>query len=117
MNRTKWASMSDDERRIKIAELCGWTSKGPEYDAVFPLHRAQPGHPQDGGYYAQVPNYLHDLNAMHEAELTLTPQMRGAFRMVLSGTSDPESHGYGERICHANAAQRAEAFACTMEPE
>ena len=29
MTREKWKSLTDDEKKIKISELCGWRYSGP----------------------------------------------------------------------------------------
>jgi len=61
-----------------------------------------------------VPDYLNDLNAMHEAEqyptLNETDGSRGRYVYNLSRCS-------GAEAIFSTAAQRAEAFALTMEPE
>ncbi len=72
-------TLSDDEKRRLIADLCGWRE-------AFP--KAGPPHPDTnrGGillpYYwvnektherrMELPDYLTDLNAMHDAEQILT---------------------------------------------
>lgn len=73
-----------------------------------------------------VPHYPSDLNAMAEAEKTLGPRDREVYASILSGdptVPSPESYiGYiefpaadvFEAFIHASAAQRAEAFLCTL---
>ena len=77
MNREQWSKLTDDERRIKVAELCGWTrihldSEWLSFDGDY-TYEALVGVPAGcvwvgSGSYGEIPNYLHDLNAMHEAE-------------------------------------------------
>lgn len=56
--------MSPDAQRIAIAEACGHSRQEPD-SAWFDS-------PSDGQIYIEdLPDYLNDLNAMHEAELTL----------------------------------------------
>jgi hypothetical protein len=86
--------MKPEAQRIAIAEACGWKwfQKGhPEHD----VHWQSPQ-----GDYTNLPNYLNDLNAMHEAEETLNGQQSDAyFRRITSW---------------ATATQRAEAFLRTI---
>jgi len=102
--------MKPEQQRIAIAEACGWQfipeychgkDQPPEFTTVTP----------DGrhlcGYY---PDYLNDLNAMHDAEKILSP------------TSEIEWHNQLQNVCgcswrvmiRATAAQRAEAFLKTL---
>lgn len=55
-----------------------------------------------------VPDYPHDLNAMHEAEMTLSPERRANFRNWL------ETLVSCVFAIHATARQRAEAFILTV---
>jgi hypothetical protein len=59
------------------------------------------------------PDYLSDLNAMHEAEKMLTPQQQSDYSFSLSAgwMSDRRDNWRG---CHATATQRAEAFLRTL---
>jgi hypothetical protein len=77
--------MSDEEINIAIAEACGWEKKF--YD------------------YSDIPDYCNDLNAMHEAEKTLTRDQIEIFCCRLL----PKHHGIWWGI-HTTARQRAEAF-------
>jgi hypothetical protein len=105
-------TMSPEAQRIKIAEACGWKfiadychgeDQPPDYTTLTP----------DGrhlcGYY---PDYFNDLNAMHEAEQTLTGKQGGDYDLYLwliiqRDKSRPASW-------HATAAQRCEAFLKTI---
>ena len=87
--------MSPRAQRIAIAEACGWKD-----EIVKAFHG--------------LPDYLNDLNAMHEAEelfYAKADTLEGAERM----------RGYSTWLCHlakyplrATAAQRAEAFLRTI---
>ena len=92
--------MTPEQQRIAIAEACGWTDT-----QII-----------DGKYgQTDVPNYLNDLNAMHEAEKIIPRQLfhvdywqkgYGRFQQILSGlTITPYS---------ATASPRAEAFLRTI---
>lgn len=57
--------MSPERQRVVIAELCGWSDIG---DSQGLLMGCRPGFKTIRN---PVPNYLGDLNAMHEAEKLL----------------------------------------------
>ena len=68
-----------------------------------------------------LPDYLNDLNAMHEAEEILTTGQRGEFwdvlhRMVARHKfwGDDTTNDTCFRVMHVTAAQRAEAFLKTL---
>ena len=138
MTREQWKQMTPDQQRIKVAELCGWISLGvskyqtPTGDtregpigaspdgSLNPLAGPYVGYGSDG-YVCVLPDYLNDLNAMHDAEGLLdTPKRRGVFIdrlfIIVSGRSIA-TRSLCDQICHATAAQRAEAFCLTLEPE
>jgi hypothetical protein len=91
--------MNKEQQRIAIAEACGF--KCSEYSDEL------------GQLVAEfTPDYLNDLNAMHEAEKVLRDDREAAFRGWLW-----LAHGQPEMRCaivHATAAQRAEAFLKTI---
>ena len=100
--------MKPEEQRIAIAEVCGWKltpcAQNPNQSTW-----------QYGGATIEIPDYLNDLNAMHEAEKVLSRAQRVAFVSALCGvvglTWRPTSHF---DTIHATAAQRAEAFLKTL---
>lgn len=105
--------LTEEELRIWIAERCGWTEMGLNMLGLW-------GYPADKRNiddFRKVPDYTRDLNAMHEAWLTLTRDERSDFEMELHhlipvtvriwtstcGDLNPE-------ITNATALQRARAF-------
>ena len=98
--------MTPEQQRIAIAEACGWKRD----DSLFTRSQGWRG-PQGQWYSPLPPDYLNDLNAMHEAEKVLMDYCDG-----------------WEDYCHkikrhfvtsdgairATAAQRAEAFLKTL---
>lgn len=54
------------------------------------------------------PNYPDDLNAMHAAEERLTEAQRHRYTAEVAGVIGDTAKRFD--ICHATAAQRAEAF-------
>ena len=114
--------MTAEKQRIAIAEACGWKliladcwEKDGRYAGVC-------GRPD----YAQLPDYLNDLNAMHEAEKVLRSQGQfGEYTFTLAGLNDAAwKHGANFariawesmlfRVAQSTAAERAEAFLRTL---
>ena len=93
--------MNKEKQRIAIAEACGWE---PLPEGHF--------HP-DNPIGQTMPNYLNDLNAMHEAEKTLTHEQRIDHMEWLGMCPDDYGHKVWAYV-HATAAQRAEAFLRTI---
>ena len=90
------------KQRIAIAEACGWKVRENAH-----LAKPQGGEWQ---YMDEIPDYLNDLNAMHEAERTMgDPQLWDEYQSYLSDAM--RNIGW---IYHATAAQRAEAFLKTL---
>jgi hypothetical protein len=113
--------MNQEKQRIAIAEACGWT------EILRPCDEAYHDLPTDtlglvmgrvcgirpGGIHienaAPLPDYLHDLNAMHEAEKVLCNQFNTIGEAYWRNLSHVEPHPI-----YATAAQRAEAFLRTI---
>ena len=122
--------MNKELQRIKIAEACGWTRtpiphlrKDGTYSSCcndeiiwckweHPTFRPVDDDPGHDPYHAALclPDYLNDLNAMHEAEKIFADDdlFRG-YEAQLDKVV-PMS----ERWIFATAAQRAEAFLKTL---
>ena len=65
-------TMTTEQQNIAIAIACGWT--GVQRDGatrIMGQHPNSKGEGSNGGYEG-IPNYLTDLNAMHEAEKVLS---------------------------------------------
>lgn len=93
--------MTQETKRIKIAEACGWQR---HYNTDMQWRYDGDG-PDDWIVEDELPDYFHDLNAMHEAEKTLTDEQKGEYINQLSSIC-----GDTMWFIHATAAQRAEAF-------
>lgn len=111
--------MTTEQKRIKIAEACGWREEHREQMRYL---RGQWTSPE--GDYKPIPDYFNDLNACHEMEKVLTRGQWYDYGWRLSEMihgndedrfNDMDNLGYrfGE-IAHATAAQRAEAFGLTL---
>ena len=98
--------MTPEQQRIAIAQACGWTGFNPDNipDCLQYTARAP------SGKWGLIPDYLNDLNAMHEAEEWLLINDTHAFACYLSDFF--EVHGCG--AIHLEAYQRAEAFLRTI---
>ena len=119
MTHEEVAKLTDEEIRIKVAELCGWKSIEPYkpegcqlYKDLFGLKR---------GRFGQIPNYPQDLNACHEMEkcLRLTgvegTGYVGYLEQIVLGAPWPEYDA--NKILHmtrATARQRCNAFVMTL---
>lgn len=112
--------MTPEAQRIAIAEWCGWKPQ----KCVSPID----GKTELTLWYSQgprvvtsasIPDYLGDLNAMHEAEEKLTGDDRRTFIFrlydVLGGAgSRPTWSADIFNYAHATAAQRCEALLRTI---
>ena len=95
--------MKPEAQRIAIAEACGWSA----IDDVSWIARV-PESDLGGNRHREIPNYLNDLNAMHEAEKMLTgDQCKLYFRTLFDVVGNSLSP---MNMVHATAVQRAEAF-------
>jgi len=116
--------MNKTKQQIAIAEACGWTeiiNYGGNIIKGFPV--GMPTHliALNG---QRVPDYLNDLNAMHEAENVLPDidddegRDQLGYMEILADvvgarwTSNNQCDMW--RLTHATAAQRAEAFLRTI---
>jgi len=111
--------MTVESQRIAIAEACGWKDiKDTNHEDVDIESRSiiywsgLTGVPPEFIHYEnriKIPDYLNDLNAMHEAENVLM-HADLIFEYGMHITTD---HHY-EHLLRATAAQRAEAFLRTI---
>jgi hypothetical protein len=102
--------MTPEQKRIAIAEALGYTHvriikaiEGPP-DIGIGHHPTKPH---------SVPDYLNDLNAMHEAEKVLTEEQRIDFIDWLGVCGDFYTEAWS--MTHATAAEHAEAFGRSLK--
>ena len=99
--------MNPEKQRIAIAEACGWKPDKRGLGWLSPH-----------GYYSPEPDYLNDLNAMHEAEKVLTDEQdleySEALEQVVEGRYLTNNSEDMRRLRSATASQRAEAFLRTI---
>lgn len=102
--------MSPQAQRIAIAEACGWLGNQTN------LPKVASSYYEHGTTRCHFPvDYLSDLNTMHEAEKTLSPEQMYRYGCRLQGK--PTGGTTGEwmwKLVHATAGQRAEAFLRTI---
>lgn len=115
--------MTPEEQRIALAEWAGWkyspsANSSIKHEATMAWYR--PGN--SPWHLEQLPDYLNDLNAVHELEKKLDYEMRYNYAEVLSSVVldrselvwwDLASHETFD-VSHATAAQRCEALLKTL---
>ena len=103
--------MNKELQQIKIAEACGWTAEQNSngyWRAVNKKHgnAVELWLSEQNVWSLGIPDYLNDLNAMHEAEEVLDcNQWEQWHRIVVEWQTD---------LARLTAAQRAEAFLKTL---
>lgn len=104
--------MTDTEINIAIAEACGW-EPGVESEIPYrPIWKRE----NVKACACDLPDYCHDLNAMHEAEsyllndLTLWWEYVRKVFWIQSESPIPAKDTMVGLSIHATARQRAEAF-------
>ena len=114
MTHAQWIKLTPEEQRIKVARLCGWKKHNKE-QAMFwaPTNGLNP----KTGKLDIMPDYLNDLNAMHEVLKIMRPMQTHNFEVNLMDVVAPEVRMTIQpfELIQATAAQRAEAFVITME--
>jgi len=98
--------MTPEQQRLAIANVCKVKAL---YSYALPARTL----------HCDVPDYLSDLNAMHEAEKMLTSERdceryRENLNIILRGRAGDPFKGISGYLFHATALQRAEAFLKTL---
>lgn len=119
-------NMTDEEKRVKIAEACGFVRhraiRNPFHAYLRRLEWTMDGWELCDGSEKQVnadlcPDYLNSLDAMHEAEKTLTEEQCDAFNSVLMDLKPSRAlilHPSERWSWGSTARQRADAFLLTL---
>jgi hypothetical protein len=112
--------MTDTEINIAMAELCDWTWILESAPSDFMALRNSCGelvHTSNGRVddypLHMIPDYANNLNAMHEAESTLSFADQRRYGRTLGEVLD-DCIGSPDHDWHATARQRAEAFIRTF---
>lgn len=102
--------MTPEQQRIAIAKACGYRD-----GELKPFWLAPPiGQPFIACGINQLPDYLNDLNAMHEAEKVLMTEPNLMNKYQNYELSKFVSSVNSNWLCRATSAQRAEAFLRTL---
>jgi hypothetical protein len=117
--------MNKEKQRIAIAEACGIV--GPFDNRWIKEYEEEGGDAYgftgfEKGELVFIPDYLNDLNAMHEAEKTLSDEQIARWQRDLWLTCENDFYALEacappivlRRFISATAAQRAEAFLRTI---
>ena len=99
--------MSPEQQRIAIAKACGWQFHTPSC-ALMDVRECDE--------YQEPPDYLNDLNAMHEAVKILTDDQYEEFTRILAALAgyNPEDGWKYRDTQEASAKTRALAFLDTL---
>ena len=107
--------MSPEKQRIAIAMACGWTDIRRQ--RLYAGDQDLYGTKLKGAekHRNRLPDYLTDLNAMHEAEKVLTEKGVNEWWSYVAFINRHNPRPFGtETAVHATAAQRSEAFLRTL---
>lgn len=111
--------MTDEQINISIAEACGWHDLSIVDKTACGLKQKVTSL---NGRYEPIPDYVNDLNAMHEAEHRLCKLEFGwrtyadALEDVVGVNGSWAVMGEADKrlVLHATSRQRAEAFLRTL---
>lgn len=106
MNDKEYDKLTEDEQRIKVAELCGCTFIDDDpFRKRLTCNRWIDGAKKR---HVTVPDYLNDLNACHQFEMAMTDEQMERYDRWLEAIA-------GEYDCrYATADQRSKAFVLAM---
>jgi hypothetical protein len=113
--------MTQEQQRIAIAEWCGWTDcKIRSWWKECAYEPTLTGYDGKGEGSKEIPDFLNNLNAIHEAESNLSnndwdDKFYHWIGYVVSGGQTEQLWAYRKAIVHATAAQRAEALLRTID--
>jgi hypothetical protein len=120
---TETNPMTDEEMRVAIAEFCGWARVRVVQDEGNWKGQIRGRRPTDtffGDELFEVPDFLNDLNAMHEAEKVLVTRGDLGLYCAHLRRDIQEAEGIigscGSLMVHSTARQRAIAFLKTIQP-
>ncbi len=117
--------MTNEELRVKVAELCGWKQIATELEMKF-FGGPQQRETDEAVSSFMLPDYPNDLNACAEFEKTLTDhqlriygdQLQEILRWYIVGYIEQDYRANFvklAKIACATAEQRCRAFVATME--
>jgi hypothetical protein len=98
--------MKPEAQQIAIAEACGWKWEARIKGSIKVWNKP----PLMVFYDSELPNYLNDLNAMHEAEKVLNQEQKEDYFFIIFNF-----YGNWPKAIQATADQRARAFLRVIE--
>jgi hypothetical protein len=101
---------TDREKRIAIAEACGWRRAIGRHPKSNNIVTVWTDGKRGWDHNILPPDYLNDLNAMHEAEKILTADEVTSYWLHINQITLGTIY-----TISATAAQRAEAFGLTLK--
>lgn len=107
--------LTDEEKRQAIARACGYTVLGVECGIPYGLSPSD----DPSGEASPLPDYLNSLEAMHEAEKTLTDEQyvefnRQLYMMAKGDNSVSDLVAELRRHVSSDARIRADAFLASL---
>ena len=106
--------MTPEAQRIAISEACGYSDFEIDNFGLILAIPSYNKHLKRGEGLRSVPDYLNDLNAMHEAEKGLTVGQLRRMTVELHDIMSQDESLDWIPVHHATAAQRAEALLKTL---
>jgi hypothetical protein len=116
--------MNPEQQRIEIAKACGWELKSNGLSPMWSwqneslTHRIKWVAHKEMASQGVLPDYINDLNSMHEAEKTLDNDLDLDYSEnleIATGARWGANNSYDmSKYRSATAAQRAEAFLRTL---
>ena len=118
MTHQQWVKLSNEEKQQKMEKLCGFTRHNDKF-GTYTTFRANLWKNKLYGNY-KIPDFLNDLNAMHQAESTMSGKQAEDYDMCLWVIlkRDWDKINNPNAIIaswYATPSQRAEAFVLAME--
>lgn len=116
MKHLEIVKMSSGEKRARIAKACGWTDISSNYSHISgTIGRRFPDVP----YFSSLPDYINDLNAIHEAEKVLTTtEQQNLYQSNIAEICYADHGRASNQVVFnqltATAEQRANAFILTF---
>jgi hypothetical protein len=113
-------TMSPEQQRIAIAEACGWTAKQDSNGWWRAVHKLTGNAielwlSERSVWSVGIPDYLNDLNAMHEAEKVLIDKGVNAWWEYVAFINRHNPTPFrSETAVNATAAQKSKAFLHTL---
>ncbi len=101
--------MDKIKQKLALAEIHGWSQVHDANSIV--LGGCWVGYPPSGqiiGQYEYLPDYLNDLNVVHEIEKLLDASQWLDYSIYLGGCVEDPGVEDWKRICHATAAEKCE---------